>query len=156
MSATHRGTEALGIEIRDAQPADAAGLAPLLEALGYPAEPSTIAQRVEALPADDPTSRVLVAVAGGAIAGFATLHVTPVLHRPTAVGRITGIAVLPSLKGSGVGRALVRAAEAHFERLGLARLEVTSGPAHVAAYDFYRRLGYDDQGVRFAKALKAD
>jgi len=154
MATTRRGTEAPTIDIRNARTADAAGLAPLLDALGYPAETATIAQRLEALRAADPTSRVLVAVTGGAIAGFATLHITPVLHRPTAVGRITGIAVLPSLKGSGVGRALVRAAEAYFKQLGLARLEVTSGPTHAAAYDFYRHLGYDEQGVRFAKPLE--
>jgi ribosomal protein S18 acetylase RimI-like enzyme len=73
------------------------------------------------------------------------------LHRPTGVGRITGIAVRPPVKGTGIGRALVRAAEAHFREHGLGRLEVTSGPTHAPAYEFYRRLGYVDQGVRFAK-----
>ncbi len=142
------------IEIRDATTNDADDLAPLLETLGYPAEPEAIASRLRALQATDPTSRVIVATRHGEIVGFATLHTTPVLHRPTGVGRITGIAVRPSVKGTGVGRALVRAAEAHFLEDGLGRLEVTSGPMHVPAHDFYRRLGYADQGVRFAKTLE--
>jgi hypothetical protein len=32
-------------------------------------------------------------------------------------------------------------------------MEVTSGPSHQPAHAFYRHLGYDDQGVRFAKSL---
>ncbi len=142
------------IEIRDATTNDAGDLAPLLDALGYPAGPETIASRLRTLQASDPTSKVIVATRNGEIVGFATLHTTPVLHRPTGVGRITGIAVRPSVKGTGVGRALVRAAETHFREHGLGRLEVTSGPTHVPAYDFYRRLGYADQGVRFAKTLE--
>ncbi|MEA3244650.1 MAG: GNAT family N-acetyltransferase, partial [Gemmatimonadota bacterium] len=77
----------------------------------------------------------------------------PVPHRPTAVGRITAIAVLPGARGAGAGRALVEAAEAHFAARGVARLEVTSGDNHAAAHSFYVHLGYANQGVRFAKGL---
>ena len=66
---------------------------------------------------------------------------------------ITAIAVLPGLQGSGVGRLLVAAAEAHFTALGLGRMEVTSGPTHERAWTFYRRLGYRDQGIRFGKPI---
>lgn len=144
---------ASGTRVRDAVAADALGLAPLLAELGYPADPATIEQRWQALLAADPTGRVLVAECEGRLVGFVTLHTTPVLHRATPVGRITGIAVLPDSQGSGVGRLLVEAAEAHFLHLGLARLEVTSGPTHERAYSFYRRLGYHHQGRRFAKPL---
>ena len=47
---------------------------------------------------------------------------------------------------------LVEACEAHFRRLGLSRIEVTSGPKHAPAHPFYRHLGYTDDGVRFVKA----
>ena len=139
--------------VRDATPADAQGIAPLLAALGYPADLDTVTARLRELFAVDPTGRVIVAVDDDQVVGFATLHSTPLLHRATAVGRITGIAVRPSARGSGVGRELLRAAEGHFRAQGLARIEVTSGPTHAAAYPFYRRLGYSDQGVRFAKSL---
>ena len=141
------------IIVRDAVAADADALAPLLEALGYPADPPTIAARLRDLYAADATGRVLVAVDGDECVGFAVLHSTPVLHRATAVGRITGIAVRPAVQGRGVGRELVWAAETHFRARGLERIEVTSGPMHAEAHSFYRRLGYVDQGVRFAKSL---
>jgi N-acetylglutamate synthase-like GNAT family acetyltransferase len=88
------------IEIRDATTDDAEDLAPLLETLGYPARPEAIASRLRTLQTTDPTSRVIVATRNGEIVGFATLHTTPVLHRPTGVGRITGIAVRPAVKGT--------------------------------------------------------
>ncbi|MDZ4863942.1 MAG: GNAT family N-acetyltransferase [Gemmatimonadota bacterium] len=70
-----------------------------------------------------------------------------------AVGRITGLAVADDEQGTGVGRLLVTAAERYcFERV-VSRVEVTSGPTHLPAHQFYRQLGYGDQGVRFAKSL---
>ena len=87
------------------------------------------------------------------VLGLMTLHVTPVIHRATPVGRITVLVVAPDAQGTGVGRALVEAAERHFLALGLERVEVTSGLTHVPAYDFYRHLGYQDHGVRFARVL---
>ena len=143
----------VAVIVRDATDADAAGLVPLLDALGYPADADVIVERLRAQRSADPTGRVLIAIDDDTITGFAMLHSTPVLHRPTAVGRITAIAVAPSRQSRGVGRELVQAAEDHFREQGLGRIEVTSGPMHLKAHDFYRRLGYEDQGVRFAKNI---
>lgn len=139
--------------VRDARDDDADALAPVLATLGYPTAPDAIRARCRALLANDATARILVGVVDGRVLGVATLHVTPVIHRATGVGRITALAVLPEAQGSGVGRHLVEASERHFASLGLARIEVTSGLSHRPAYDFYRHLDYEDHGVRFAKAL---
>ena len=139
--------------VRDATPDDAERLAALLTTLGYPAEAATVAARFAWLLDVDPTARVLVAEIDGVVHGFATLHATPTLHRPAIVGRITGIAVAEAARQLGIGQRLVEAAEAHFTKLGAGRIEVTSGPTHAPAYGFYRHLGYEGAGVRFAKAL---
>lgn len=141
--------------IRDAVADDAPGLVPLLATLGYPADAGTIRVRLAWLRGVDRDGRVLVAVVDGVIQGFAALHGTPTLHREGLVGRITGLAVLEGAQGLGVGRALVEAAEEYFRSLGAVRMEVTSGPRHEPAHAFYRHLGYEDQGVRFAKPLEA-
>jgi len=141
------------VVIRDATPDDAPALVPLLEVLGYPASPAVIRERLGCLLAGPPVDRVLVASVEGTIQGFAALHGTPTLHRPTLVGRVTGLAVSAGRHGSGVGRRLVEAAEAHFRAFGATRMEITSGAAHQPAHGFYRHLGYEDQGVRFAKPL---
>lgn len=143
----------MSVVIRDGMPDDAAGLAPAFAALGYPTEPATLRARLTAMLADDRTARILVAEIASGIVGFACLHETPTPHRPTAVGRITAIAVLDSARGSGAGRFLVETAEAHFRSRGIARMEVTSGDNHAPAHTFYRHLGYSDNGIRFSKAL---
>jgi GNAT superfamily N-acetyltransferase len=124
-----------------------------MAALGYPADADVIRLRLTDLLRTDPTGRVIVAAVDGRVSGFAVLHATPALHRQTGVGRVTALAVLPSVQRAGVGRLLLEACERHFAGLGLQRVEVTSGPLHERAYSFYRRLGYQDQGVRFAKRL---
>jgi GNAT superfamily N-acetyltransferase len=141
------------ITVRDARAEDAESLAPLLETLGYATEPAVIRERCAALLASDPTARILVGSVNDRVLGVATLHVTPVVHRPTAVGRVTALAVHPAAQGTGVGRRLIEEAERHFVSLGLERVEVTSGLIHRPAYDFYRHLGYEDHGLRFAKRL---
>lgn len=141
------------VNIRDGGPSDAERLVPLYDALGYPTDKDTLESRLAAMFAQDPSARLLVAESGGAVVGFACLHETPAPHRPTAVGRITAIAVLPGTRGTGAGRALVETAERHFAARGLCRIEVTSGDNHAAAHPFYVRLGYSDQGIRFAKPL---
>lgn len=148
-----RSDAASDVLVRPAVAADAAGLVPLLAILGYPADADVLATRMAALQSADPSGLVLVALRAGVLVGFATLHETPVLHRPTAVGRVTAIAVAPTAQGSGAGRALISAAEQHFRARGLGRLEITSGPTHLPAHAFYRHLGYQDQGVRFSRTL---
>jgi GNAT superfamily N-acetyltransferase len=140
--------------IRDATAGDAEALVPLMDCFGYPADADTVRARLLLLRAADPAGRILVAESAGRLLGFMTLHLTPTLHRPTVVGRITALAVLPESRGSGAGRELVEAAEKIFAGRGLSRIEVTSGPLHAPAHAFYRHLAYEDQGVRFAKVLK--
>ena len=152
-TAGHGACGASALIIRDASPADAVALVPLLAALGYPANRETIRARLLDLQTTDPAGRTLVAESAGRLLGFATLHCTQTLHRPTPVGRITGLAVLPESRGSGTGRRLVEAAEEYFAGLAISRVEVTSGPRHQQAHPFYRHLGYEDQGIRFAKVL---
>lgn len=142
-----------GVSVRDARPEDAEALVPLLAVLGYPADAEVIHSRLNDLLRLDPSGRVLVAVVDGTVAGLAVLHVTPALHRPTGVGRITALAVLTSSQRAGVGRLLLETSERHFVALGLQRIEITSSPSHQRAYEFYRRRGYQDQGVRFAKQI---
>jgi ribosomal protein S18 acetylase RimI-like enzyme len=141
------------VRIHDLSAADAPRLLPFLETLGYPTDAVTLSGRLAAMFGTDASTRVIGASVDNELLGFACLHETPVPHRPSAVGRITAIAVLPDARGTGAGRALVEAAEAHFVARGITRLEVTSGDNHAAAHPFYRHLGYTDQGIRFAKPL---
>ncbi len=139
------------VEVRTARVEDAAELAALVGELGYPTTSDVIARRVEALARSN--EAVLVAVRGGRLVAFVTVHVMPVLHRPTAVGRMSALCVTESERGHGVGRLLVAAAERHVLERGCALIEVTSNKNRPDAHAFYQRLGYAITSHRFGKVL---
>lgn len=136
--------------IRGAKPGDAGAIAALIVALGYQVTPIDIKRRLAALakPGEPPLVAAL-----GALAGVLTWHVTPVLHRPRPVGRITLLVVAEGLRGNGIGAALVAEAEKRLAAAGCGLIEVTSNRKRLRAHAFYERLGYERTSYRFAKAL---
>lgn len=143
--------------IRRATLADAGALAPLLGALGYPAEPAAVAARLEALLGSG-RDAVLVAedgtAAGGAAAlGVLALHWGVMLHQPAPVARIGSLVVAEAARGRGVGAALVREAAALARAEGCAVLELTTGKQRHAAHAFYAAQGFEWTALRFGRAL---
>jgi ribosomal protein S18 acetylase RimI-like enzyme len=138
------------LTVRPARPADSGAIAALVTELGFRAAPADIEGRLSALKKG--RELPLVADRGGVI-GVLAWHVTPVLHRPKPVGRITMMVVAEGERRSGAGRALVEAAcgEMRAKRCGL--IEVTSNVDLSGAHGFYRRLGFERTSYRFAKAL---
>jgi GNAT superfamily N-acetyltransferase len=138
--------------IREADPDDAAALAPLLTALGYPAEPEDVARRLAAL-AGAPADGVWVCELDGAIAGVASAHASPLLTSDFGVCRITAIVVADAARGQGAGRALADRVEAQARQWDCDRIEVTSAERRTDAHAFYRRLGFEVRPHRFIKEL---
>ena len=137
--------------IRPALPADVPSLEPLLAAVGFPTDPSTIAHRLARLAG--PADRALVAEVGGQIVGLLTAHLTPALHRPNSVGRVTLLSVAESAQRQGVGRALILAAERELSAAGCTIVEVISNRRFENAHKFYESLGYDFTSLKFKKVL---
>ena len=136
--------------VREARPGDAEAAAALIRALGYEVGAAEFRKRLAALrKAGD---AALAAELGG-FAGLATLHVTPVLHRPRPVGRITLLVVAEEVRGKGIGAALVAEAEKRLAARGCGLVEVTSNRKRLRAHAFYERLGYERTSHRFAKPL---
>jgi ribosomal protein S18 acetylase RimI-like enzyme len=138
------------LSVRPAGPADAAAIAALVSSLAFEASPDDIAGRLAALKKGRETP--LVAEQGEVI-GVLAWHVTPVLHRPRPVGRITMMVVADGERRRGVGRALVEAACAQMRAKGCGLIEVTSNVGLSGAHGFYRRLGFERTSYRFAKEL---
>lgn len=94
-----------------------------------------------------------VAAVNQRLLGLATMHRMIVLHRPKPVGRITALVVDPSLRGQGIGRALVAHAEVAMAQAGCGLLEITTNPSRVEAMAFYEGIGYQRKNVRLFKDL---
>jgi GNAT superfamily N-acetyltransferase len=138
------------LKVREAAPRDAEAIAALLGELGFPAEAKDVRKRLAALAkAGEPP---LVADEAGPI-GCLNWHVTPVIHRPTAVGRLTMLVVTKKARGRGVGTALIEAAEERLRRAGCALVEVTSNIELGGAHEFYKGRGYRRTSYRFVKEL---
>ncbi|HEX8240986.1 MAG TPA: GNAT family N-acetyltransferase [Allosphingosinicella sp.] len=138
------------LAVRPARPADSEAIAALVAELGFESTPDAIAPRLAALRKG--REAPLVAERGEVI-GVLAWHVTPVLHRPKPVGRITMMVVADGERRSGVGRALVEAACGEMRSKGCGLIEVTSNVDLSGAHGFYRRLGFERTSYRFAKGL---
>jgi GNAT superfamily N-acetyltransferase len=138
------------IAIRPAAATDAATLAVLLAELGYPTDADQAVARVARLAAD-PRAIALVACDGDTVCGLATVHAHDNLNRDEPSVQLTLLVTASGVRGSGVGRALVAAAEAWTERHGARRLVVTTAVHRAGAHAFYERLGYTLTGRRYTR-----
>jgi GNAT superfamily N-acetyltransferase len=137
--------------IRRATVEDAAELARLLSALGYPLTAADILAVWKPWEAEG--NFALVAPGDGGLLGTITLHRMHVLHRPKPVGRITSVIVDPAARGHGLGRGLMRAAEDALAAAGCGLVEVTSHARRTDAHEFYRHLAYEQTSYRFARVF---
>lgn len=137
--------------VREATASDLPVMRALLEELGYPSELETLTTRFAAFAARG--EMALLAEREGKVLGLATLHITPVLHRAGAVGRVTALVVTEAARGSGAGAALMREAESRLKAAGCVLLEVTSNKKRTDAHAFYERIGYEATSLRFGKPL---
>ena len=127
--------------LREARLEDAPVLADLSDELGYPSDAAAVARRLRDL-ATQPGNAVLVAVSGeGEVAGWVHVFAT---HRVESDGfaEIGGLVVRETLRGEGIGRMLVEAAEAWAREAGFVEVRVRSNVVREATHRFYDHLGY--------------
>ncbi|MGZ8997793.1 MAG: GNAT family N-acetyltransferase [Allosphingosinicella sp.] len=139
------------LRIREADIVDAEALARLLSRFA-PTTADEVAERLPLLAHGG--ERPLVARLGDDVIGLISWHVTPVLHRPKPVGRITYLEVDEKFQRQGIGRQLVEAVEARLKKRGCGLIEVTSNRKLLRAHAFYEALGFERTSFRFGKDLE--
>ena len=127
--------------IRAARTYDAEAIAGLGAQLGYPATRQQVASRLAGIEAE-PASRVLVAENGnGSVVGW--LHVAARAQlTEEACAEVLGLVVDESVRGGGIGAALLEAAEEWARGVGCAHLRVRSRVERERAHRFYQRAGF--------------
>jgi GNAT superfamily N-acetyltransferase len=141
----------VAVRIRDALPEDAEALARLLGQLGYPAEREAVGRRLRRL--SEAGDEVVVAELEGRIAGLAQLQVSPALEYDGDAAKLAALVVDESHRGEGVGRALVEATEMRARARGCVLLYLTTAEHRADAHAFYRSVGLEHTGRRYAKRL---
>lgn len=138
--------------VRAARVGDAADVARLLDLLGYPCPAGDAADRVTLI-LGEPRQHLLLAELDGEVCGLVALYSLYSLAHGSDLARITAMVVAPEAQRRGVGRRLLREAEALARRTGIARIEITSNSQREGAHAFYRGCGYSDDSLRFLKLL---
>lgn len=136
--------------IRTAREDDAAGLAALLEELGYPTAAERVLRRLRRLLSRDDHA-VLVVEQDQTLLGLGCVHVFPVLLADDPVALLTALVVAASARGRGLGSSLVGELENFARSQGCTRILVTTASPRTDAHAFYERLGYTFTGRRYAK-----
>jgi GNAT superfamily N-acetyltransferase len=137
--------------IRDADTADAEAVARLLGELGYPVDASTVEARLERLAIVG--DRVFVAEVDGEVVGLAHLQVTPAIEYDRPAARIGALVVDQSHRRTGIGRALVEAAETEARGRNCEVLFLTTSERRDDAHAFYQSLGLEQTGRRYGRTL---
>jgi GNAT superfamily N-acetyltransferase len=127
--------------IRLATLADAPGIASLSAQLGYPADPAEVLP-FQSLILQDPDHVVFVAESlTGAVCGWVHVFLSRRLFMPP-FAELGGIVVDEASQRLGIGRALLRRAEAWAAQSGCAFLRIRSNTLRLGAHEFYQRMGY--------------
>jgi GNAT superfamily N-acetyltransferase len=123
-----------------------------MDQLGYPASAEAVARRLAQLEASDADS-VVVAEADGEVVGLASLHTSLSIECDEPAAKLSAIIVDERHRRRGIGEALVAAMEAEARERGCCLIFLTTAARRADAHDFYRRLGFEETGLRFVKPL---
>jgi GNAT superfamily N-acetyltransferase len=101
----------------------------------------------------DPAHVLVVAESAGEIVGTMQLSFLPGLARRGALrAQIEAVRVAASLRGSGLGAAMMEWAIAEARRRGCALVQLTTDKSRLDAHRFYQRLGFvpSHEGMKLA------
>ncbi len=152
------------MRVRPMTASDVERVAALCGQLGYPSTPAEVAARFKGLAAR-PANAVFVAEdegdggpesSGRTVVGW--VHVQEVLTLEAGPwADLGGLVVQDGVRGRGVGRLLVEAAEQWAAARGYPEMRVRSNVVRADAHQFYRRLGYEvvKTQMNFRKPLES-
>jgi GNAT superfamily N-acetyltransferase len=134
---------------------DSRCVAELTAQLGYPSSASEITARLGKIAGEDDHGLFVAQTPGGDVAGWVHVHGACLLQSDPCA-EIGGLVVDESLRGQGVGRALMAEAERWALEHGYEEVRLRSNIVRHEAHEFYRHLGYEPvkQSYTFRKQLR--
>jgi ribosomal protein S18 acetylase RimI-like enzyme len=140
------------VRIRAARLSDAPQLAAIMCELGYETTSDEMKARLKSI-LPDASYSTFVAKIGKELCGMiGTLTHMSHEHNDLS-GKIIALVVSKKQRRTGVGRALIAAAEKDFAKRNVTRATLTTRFERDEAHRFYGAVGYARTGLRFAKSL---
>jgi len=147
----------MGLEIRDATPADADALIPLIAEMGVGFHrPSGADAAFVARYLEQPGQGILLALVDGTPAGFLAHATTLDLHLGGPTGEIADLLVTAQVRGQGIGSALVAAAVRRFDEAGCGEVRVVTDADNAAAIRVYGKAGIGGDLICLHRHFGAD
>lgn len=100
-----------------------------------------------------PEYAVWVAETEGRVVGLVGVFLHSALEYDGLHGRLLGLVVDEPYRGRGIGERMMAWTEGRLKQRGIDKLTLTSGRQRIEAHELYRRLGYEQPGLRFGKDL---
>lgn len=130
------------MRVRPMTSAEAEEVAALCSQLGYPASPAEVAHRLSLLDGHEDSAAFVAEDSDESIAGWIQVA-GRVLLETAPYAEVGGLIVDERLRGQGIGRMLLDAAEAWAQRRGYDELRLRSNIVREDAHAFYAHLGYE-------------
>jgi len=140
------------VRIRAAKLSDTPQLAALMCELGYETTSDEMKSRLKSILPNVRYSTFVAKIRKELCGMIGTLTHMSHEHNDLS-GKIVALVVSKNQRRSGVGRALIAAAEKDFVRRNVTRVTLTTRFEREGAHRFYEELGYSRTGFRFAKSL---
>lgn len=143
--------------IRPARLEDVGALTELSEELGYTVHPQTLKARLKRM-LDDLETQVLVAeLPGGEVVGWVHVYLVCTVESEL-YAEIGGLVMARVQRRRGIGRALMRTAEAWVQSCGVKVVRLRSNILRAEAHRFYESIGYHQikTQLTFHKDLEGD
>ncbi len=141
-----------GLQIRAAVPADAVGLASLMEACGCRVDAATLAARLSAFA--ETAGAALLAVEWGPPSGAAVVTWSRTLDADLPVATINLLLVGPEERRRGIGRLLLKAASQAARAAGCGTLVIGVPGEATTLHAFCDATGFEATGACYARALR--
>jgi len=141
------------MNLRTAQVKDAEDLAKLFGQLGYACSPSELIERLGNRV--DGHNEIFVAEVGEGVVGVIVFNTLLPIHEPGKWGVVSALVVNESVRGQGVGAALLAHIELHARQLGCNQMELSSNESRKEAHAFYEKNGFTEKRKRFVRMLSA-
>lgn len=127
--------------VRSPRPGDYDKMADLAEQLGYPSTVQQIRIRLDAMASSSQYTVYVAQLPGGRIGGWIGLYVFRPVEQDNYAG-ISGLIVDQQVRGRGIGKALLDAAEEWARSQGCSEISVHSNVMRERAHRFYTNNGY--------------
>ncbi|MEK3735472.1 MULTISPECIES: GNAT family N-acetyltransferase [Paenibacillus] len=140
--------------IRNFEQKDLEAVTSLMRELNYPTTLNVMRERMEAMSAD-PLHCNMVAELDGKVVGMIMLRQVKSFVKTEQVTQITSVIVTSNCRGQGIGKRLIRAAEAWGKQQGSNLLFLVSGNREELApeHAFYEHIGFEKNCYQFSKKL---